>query len=319
MFSPAGPGVFPSANNQLWGLLGFLNSSVAGFYIELFVGGGDSSAPGTAARHFSPALIERLPVPDGFGELLSRLDSPSRDLHRQLQPFKWSEPSPEFLPVVLAGATLRDEASDRFDSYETAVLRAIKRFREIDEIVCQAYGLTREERDDLGRVFGRLWNSEGLAASEELKRKILEGVLNEDGSTQLNEVNETNLGRSATKLSFIADRRYENLASLHGVSPEIVAAIRRETGIVPSPELALVAVDVVSFAVGCAFGRWDIRFATGKKPVPDFPDPFAPLPVCPPGMLQNEHGLPLTKDDVRRLQVAAQWHYPSNFRGTAFS
>lgn len=66
------------------------------------------------------------------------------------------------------------------------------------------------------------------------------------------------------------------------------------------------------YALGCAFGRWDIRFATCEKPVPDLPDPFAPLPVCPPGMLQNEQGLPLTQDDGRRLQAAGQWHYPLN-------
>ena len=65
----------------------------------------------------------------------------------------------------------------------------------------------------------------------------------------------------------------------------------------------------MSYAIGCAFGRWDLRYATGEKPIPDLPDPFAPLPPCPPGMLQNEQGLPLSNDDVQRLQAAGQWHY----------
>lgn len=51
---------------------------------------------------------------------------------------------------------------------------------------------------------------------------------------------------------------------------------------------------LLSYAVGCAFGRWDIRYATGEKTAPELPDPFAPLPVCSPGMLQDEDGLPLT-------------------------
>ena len=67
---------------------------------------------------------------------------------------------------------------------------------------------------------------------------------------------------------------------------------------------------MLSYWVGICFGRWDIRFATGEKPAPDLPDPFAPLPVCPPGQLQNEKGLPLTKDDARHLLAAGQWHYP---------
>lgn len=51
--------------------------------------------------------------------------------------------------------------------------------------------------------------------------------------------------------------------------------------------------DLMSYTVGCIFGRWDIRFATGKKQAPELPDPFAPLPVCSPGMLTEDDGLPL--------------------------
>ena len=43
--------------------------------------------------------------------------------------------------------------------------------------------------------------------------------------------------------------------------------------------------DLLSYAVGCTFGRWDVRFATGELPAPELPDPFAPLPAYSPGML----------------------------------
>ena len=55
---------------------------------------------------------------------------------------------------------------------------------------------------------------------------------------------------------------------------------------------------LTSVMLGSIFGRWDIRFATGKKQAPNLPDPFAPLPACPPGMLQNAHGLPAAPADV---------------------
>jgi hypothetical protein len=58
----------------------------------------------------------------------------------------------------------------------------------------------------------------------------------------------------------------------------------------------------LSYLVGCTFGRWDIRFGTGERPRPELPDPFAPLPVCPPGMLQGDDGLPLSLDVGRRLR-----------------
>ena len=50
--------------------------------------------------------------------------------------------------------------------------------------------------------------------------------------------------------------------------------------------------------LGVAFGRWDIRYATGEQAAPELPDPFAPLPVCPPGQLQNAQGLPARPEDV---------------------
>ncbi len=49
----------------------------------------------------------------------------------------------------------------------------------------------------------------------------------------------------------------------------------------------------ISYVVGIAFGRWDIRYSIGEKQPPPLQDPFAPLPACSPGMLQGDDGLPL--------------------------
>jgi hypothetical protein len=75
-----------------------------------------------------------------------------------------------------------------------------------------------------------------------------------------------------------------------------------------SPEDAMEAVS--GYAFGCSFGRWDIRFATDEKGAPELPNPFAPLPVCPPGQLLNEQGLPITKEEVGRLKDEDRWNYP---------
>jgi hypothetical protein len=55
---------------------------------------------------------------------------------------------------------------------------------------------------------------------------------------------------------------------------------------------------LTSFLVGVVVGRWDIRYATGEQAAPELPDPFAPLPVCPPGQLQNAEGLPARSEDA---------------------
>jgi hypothetical protein len=53
------------------------------------------------------------------------------------------------------------------------------------------------------------------------------------------------------------------------------------------------ATSVASYAVGCILGRWDVRYPTGERQPPELRYPFAPLPVCSPGMLQGLDGLPL--------------------------
>jgi len=67
--------------------------------------------------------------------------------------------------------------------------------------------------------------------------------------------------------------------------------------LVPEERQTVIA-GVASYLAGCAFGRWDIRYAMGEKAAPELPDPFAPLPVCPPGQLQNAQGLPARPEDV---------------------
>lgn len=53
------------------------------------------------------------------------------------------------------------------------------------------------------------------------------------------------------------------------------------------------AAELVAWAVGVAFGRFDVRLATGARDLPAEPEPFDPLPVCSPAMLTGADGLPL--------------------------
>lgn len=67
---------------------------------------------------------------------------------------------------------------------------------------------------------------------------------------------------------------------------------------------------LASFLTGVAMGRWDAQFATGERNAPELPEPHIPIPTCPPGMLKNDQGLPLTQNDVERLRACNHWHYP---------
>jgi hypothetical protein len=51
--------------------------------------------------------------------------------------------------------------------------------------------------------------------------------------------------------------------------------------------------ELVSWAVGVVFGRFDLRLAIGMRALPPEPEPFDVLPVCSPAMLTGDDGLPL--------------------------
>jgi hypothetical protein len=80
-----------------------------------------------------------------------------------------------------------------------------------------------------------------------------------------------------------------------GGKPEFADEDAEHSASIDAPALVSVLVD---YLVGSALGRWDIRYATGESAAPEQPDPFVPLPVCPPGMLQNAQGLPARPGDV---------------------
>lgn len=64
----------------------------------------------------------------------------------------------------------------------------------------------------------------------------------------------------------------------------------------------------LSYLIGSVFGRWDIRYATGDRRPPELSDPFDPLPVCPPGMLQNDDGLPAGPEDIpQNYPLSISW------------
>lgn len=50
---------------------------------------------------------------------------------------------------------------------------------------------------------------------------------------------------------------------------------------------------LLSWALGVAFGRFDVRLATGDRKPPPEPEPFDPLPPSSPGMLTGDDGLPV--------------------------
>jgi hypothetical protein len=63
-------------------------------------------------------------------------------------------------------------------------------------------------------------------------------------------------------------------------------------------DASTLVADLLSYAVGCVFGRWDARIALDPSLPPKLADLFAPLPVCSPGMLVGPDGLPAKRGGI---------------------
>ncbi|RMF35970.1 MAG: hypothetical protein D6759_04155, partial [Chloroflexi bacterium] len=65
----------------------------------------------------------------------------------------------------------------------------------------------------------------------------------------------------------------EALAHALQVHPASIAARRQALGLYRPQEFAEAVADLVSYCVGCLFGRWDIRVGAGEVEPPPLPDP----------------------------------------------
>ena len=59
----------------------------------------------------------------------------------------------------------------------------------------------------------------------------------------------------------------------------------------------------LSYCIGVAFGRWDVRMALDATLVPKLSGPFDCLPLCPPGSLVGPNRLPATSGTI----VSREW------------
>ena len=64
---------------------------------------------------------------------------------------------------------------------------------------------------------------------------------------------------------------------------------------------ASLVASLLSWTVGVAFGRFDLRLATGGREATPPPGPFNPLPACSPGMMTDKDGLPFEEPPERYL------------------
>jgi hypothetical protein len=307
IFNVQGNSVFEPNNdgNRLLSVLGVLSTLVFESFTRLKARVGDMTSAGGAGFAYTPGLIGSMPFP----ALTECTSSSLASLVLQcvnLERFKDTsiEPSCLFvLPAMLTARSLslRQAFITHIASVEERELPALESVGMIEELVQGSYGLTDEDRGEVREQFGV------PVASLPIPSKVNVDLLRKVYTTGLTP--DVIASNASQQRQLASDRhlRIDEICRVVSVPPGVFVDARRKGAWVRDDEVVDEAAALAQYLLGCAFGRWDIRYATGERPAPELPDPFAPLPVCPPGMLQGDDGLPLSPEAGRRLRTEGRY------------
>lgn len=296
-FSQGGPGIIANDRRSAAFVLAYMNSYVATYCLENMVGGGDFSVKGSAARNLEPRYLEHLPRiqlsngdSDWFHEEITKL--------LQLLEISDDEAHPLFCSLSFSKQhTLRQNKILLNQTAFNALATGYEIITNLEQRITQIVGL---KTDDVLQAYSE--SGWPFPDGNDIKTLPFDSLCRVDGVSRdepkLVSASDNVEFRFQNKLSHYLHADIEHLAHLYRISPKAICLAASSLYSCTKEGLQRFTQSTISHAIGCNFGRWEIGFATGEKTQPILQDPFAPLPVCPPGMLQNSQGLPATPNDV---------------------
>jgi len=303
IFSHMSMTIFPLEEEALYQILAITNSRMFSLFVEASVGGGDTVTSGSAARRYTQNVVEGVPVPNISKKYKKQLNDIGYKIARLLfQDFLSEETNRNFIcPLysnILSNCNLYKSFLAHLNEKEKRHLRVIELSGQVDQILCHLYNLNEELKQVLTNELG----THPSKLPKHFKDKDIDVTLAFTLPLEqcIRELAKKSVSprRELTKKVYIANRRLEVLSHFYQIHPQTLYEIRLKHQLYCKEELIESVKDILSYIWGTIFGRWDIRYATGEKEPPELPDPFDPLPVCPPGMLQNDQGLPAEPKDV---------------------
>lgn len=290
-FGHKGPAVVPASGSAL-AILGWLNSRLVQACIDSMVAAGEEVSSGGASRSYEVGLIQKLPWPGDVLETEDFLAAIEDVVRLRREQDAIDETTSSFVGPVLptSGSTVLDAAAARVREEEDRALGVLEATYQADELIADSVGLDVDGRRYLdGEVGPHPCSYGGRIHDPNRFESLYEGRIDE-AIDQL--IGERGGSRAIANLTYFADRRMEVLAHGLEVRPDVLVAERRRRAILPPEEPNRTAADLLSYLLGVAFGRWDIRIGMDRASARQLGDPFEPRSPCPPGMLVDEHGLP---------------------------
>ena len=282
-----GPVFIPAVDP--YGVLGFLTSRLAQAFIDSMVAAGEEATSGGASRSYDVGLVRKLPWIGPIGEDSEVSSAASRVVEIKRRADLGDEVcrlfvAPPVMPSLLAGSRFDDAVTRVVGLSGELHLQILDLTHRLEQRIHRLAALDADAELYLDGEIGPHPASYGEAPLDEHDlRRFLEDPIDR----VIDELIERRGGsRAIANLTYFADRRLEVIA--HGLerSPAQIEAFRRREAILPDGTFADAAADVLSYLVGVAVGRWDLRAA--GAPEPELGDVFDPMPVHPPGMLLDD-------------------------------
>lgn len=272
-------------------VLAVTTSRVASYLTDILVAAGDTSFAYGAAKDYIPGVIGKLPIPHSVPELCCSATQRIVEIKRILE--SQDETSIDFaIPPTLffaGGSRFNDLSKSQVES----MVLASKLAAESDEILeTSVFSLPQDAIDELTDTVGPLV---GSFKSQTVDQKAFSDCLIKDSETIVSECLASGRTRKdISKNSYRIDRRLELLASLFEVDVSVCGKALLEEYSKPQQRVT----EEISFCLGVAFGRWDVRFVIKNDLIPALGNPFAIYPRCPRGMLIAPDGLPAVSSKI---------------------
>ncbi len=290
-----GPSCFTSHDDAL-ALVGWLNLRVTRRLADLLTSVAEGAMAAGGSPKYEVGVVQRLPWPVADdGDLSTDVISLVRRLVEMRCRFdEGDESARRFIAPELCrhgDGGVPDRARAALTHREEVSACAIEASYALENVSYQLIDLDEEGRRFVETESGPHPGAYGGNECQEERFSELYG-----GSLQrLTDaaVHARGVFRSLTTKTEIANRRLELVCHALGLSVRAAVACRKELGLLPPDEAKRGADDLLSYLVGIAFGRWDVRIGGDPSLAPAPPPLFDPVPLCPPGMLLGTDGFPV--------------------------
>lgn len=274
IFDTKGSGVFPELADQ-WSALGWLRTRAIQALIDTMVSTADESSSGGQSRSYDVGLIQALPWSsvEGIGDMAEQI-AQMRALRDRRDEITHHFVSPLAVPAL----------EDCIAQLEAAAA--------IDALVLDALGVGEAGRRYLDDEVGPLPLSYPSSPSLDNDIARLYEMRMTDVIGEL--LDRKGGARYIANLTYVADRRLEVIAHGLEVSPRSIVRVVRNRGLAAPGELEDHAFRLISYLMGAAFGRWDVRVGRDPRLVESTTDLLAVPRRFSPGMLVDETGWPMT-------------------------